>query len=144
MQITFAYQHSKSTKGLLGYTGLCNHDKDQPVLWIMEKISEIHNIFLKIHNIFIFIAPTCICFFFISPAHLRFRLSSQSKKMRLALILFYCPNLEIRPGDSQKLICIDQSRFCISYPQENTRMLNMTIKYFNIFNNTPHACWVPH
>ena len=96
--------------------------------------------FLKIHNIFIFIATTCICFFFISPAHLRFRLSSQSKKMRLALILFYCPNLEIRPGDSQKLICIDQSRFCISYPQENTRMLNMTIKYFNIFNNTPRAC----
>ena len=32
IQTVFAYQHSKSTKGLPGYTGSYNHDKDQPVL----------------------------------------------------------------------------------------------------------------
>ena len=30
----------------------------------------------------------------------------------LALTSFYCPSQETRLGDSRKLICIEQKRFC--------------------------------
>ena len=43
-----------------------------------------------------------------------------------------------------KIVRIDQSRFCISCPNEISKMFNITLKYFYIFNNTPSASWVVH
>ena len=45
--------------------------------------------------------------------------SLKSKKKKLALTLFYYVSREIWLGNTEKLICIDQSRFYIfSHPQD--------------------------
>ena len=68
--------------------------------------------------------------------------SLKSKKMKLALTLFYYVNRKIRLGKSKKLISIDQSRFHICHTRENSKMFNITSKYFSFFNNKPPASWV--
>ena len=43
-----------------------------------------------------------------------------------------------------KFICMDQSRFCISYVREDSKRFNITSKYFSVFSSTPQASWVAH
>ena len=66
----------------------------------------------------------------------------KSKKKKLALTSFYYVSREIWLGNSKKLICIDQSRF--SHTHENSKIFNITSKYFSFFNNKPPANWVTH
>ena len=70
--------------------------------------------------------------------------SFKSKKKKLALTLFYYVSWEIWLGNSKKLICIDQSRFYIFHTRENSKMFNITSKYFSFFNNKPPVSWVAH
>ena len=70
--------------------------------------------------------------------------SLKSKKRKLALTLFYYVSQEIWLGNSKKLICIDQSRFYIFHTRENSKMFNITSKYFSFFNNKLPASWVAH
>ena len=71
--------------------------------------------------------------------------SLKSKKKNLALTLFFYVSREIWLGNSKKLICTDQSRFYIfSHTHENSKMFNVTSKYFCFFINKPPACWVTH
>ena len=66
----------------------------------------------------------------------------KARKKKLALTSFYYVSWEIWLGNSKKLICIDQSRF--SHTHENSKIFNITSKYFSFFNNTPPAWWVAH
>ena len=43
-----------------------------------------------------------------------------------------------------KLICRDQSRFYIFHTPENSKMFNITLKYFRFFNNKLPVSWVLH
>ena len=64
----------------------------------------------------------------------------KARKKKLALTSFYYVSWEIWLGNSKKLICIDQSRF--SHTHENSKIFNITSKYFSFFNNKPPARWV--
>ena len=66
----------------------------------------------------------------------------KARKKKLALTSFYYVSWEIWLGNSKKLICIDQSRF--SHTHENSKIFNITSKYFSFFNNKPPASWVAH
>ena len=63
--------------------------------------------------------------------------SLKSKKKKLALTLFYYVSREIWLGNSKKVICIDQQDSIFSHTRENSKMLNITSKYFSFFNNKP-------
>ena len=62
----------------------------------------------------------------------------------LTLALFYCFSQEMRLEDWWKVVCIVQSRFCISYTWMISNMFNIASKYFCIFKNAPPARWVAH
>ena len=65
--------------------------------------------------------------------------SLRRKKKKLTLTSFYYVSREIWLGNSKKLIYIDQSKFYIfSHPQDS-KMFNITSKYFSFFNNKPPA-----
>ena len=71
-----------------------------------------------------------------------FSLKVLKAKKKLALTLFYYVFQEIWLGNLKKLICINQSTF--SYNRENSKMFNITSKYFSIFSNKSPASWVAH
>ena len=60
------------------------------------------------------------------------------------LALFHCFGQKIQLGDWWKLVCIDQSRFFISYSWKISKIFDMISKYFSIFNNAPPVRWVAH
>ena len=62
--------------------------------------------------------------------------SLKSKKKKMALTLFYYVSQEIWMGNSKKLFCID---YIFSHTRDNSKMLNITLKYFRFFNNKPPA-----
>ena len=66
----------------------------------------------------------------------------KSKKRKLALTSFYYVGWEIWLSNSKKLICIDQSRFY--HTGENSKIFNITSKYFTFFNNKLDASSVTH
>ena len=68
--------------------------------------------------------------------------SLKSKKKKLALTLLCYISRDIWLGNSSKLVCIDQSKFYISHTRENSKMFNITSKYFSFSNNKPPASWV--
>ena len=61
----------------------------------------------------------------------------KSKKKKLALTLFYCLDQETWLDDSWKLI-----QFYNFLHVGNSKMFNITSKYFSIFSNKPPANWV--
>ena len=67
--------------------------------------------------------------------------SLKSKKKKLALTFFYYVTRKIWLGNSKKLFCKDQS---FSLTRENSKIFNITSKYFSFFNNKPPASWVAH
>ena len=62
----------------------------------------------------------------------------------LVLALFYCFSQKMLVIDWWKLVCIDQSRFCISYPQEISTIFHIATKCFFIFNNMLPASRIVH
>ena len=71
--------------------------------------------------------------------------SLKSKKKKLTLTSFYYVSWEIWLGNSEKLICIDQSGFYVSHTRENSKMFNITSKYFSFLNhNKPPESLVAH
>ena len=63
---------------------------------------------------------------------------------KFALHLFYCFSEEIRLEYWWKRIYMNQSRSFISNSPEILKILNITLKHFCIFNNTPPASWNTH
>ena len=61
--------------------------------------------------------------------------SLKSKKKKLALTLFYYLSQEMWLSNSRKLIYTDQSRFYNFSHPENSKMFNMTSKYFSFLSN---------
>ena len=47
-------------------------------------------------------------------------------------------------GQLKKLICIDQSNFCLSSHPREFKLFNIPSKYFSFFNNKRPASWVAH
>ena len=69
---------------------------------------------------------------------------SRVKTKKLALTSFYCLDQETLLDDSWKLFCKTNQDPTISCTWENSKILNITSKYFSIFNNKPPASWVAH
>ena len=70
--------------------------------------------------------------------------SLKNKKRKLGLTFFYYVIQEIWLGNSKMLICIDHQDSTFSQTRENSKMFNITSKYFSFFNNKPPATWVGH
>ena len=62
----------------------------------------------------------------------------------MALTFLYCLGQGTWLDDSWKLIYINHQDSTISFRRENSKMFNITAKYFSIFNNKPPASWVAH
>ena len=70
--------------------------------------------------------------------------SLKSKKKKLALT---CITMSVEKyGWAIQLICMDLPRFIftISHTRENSKMFNVTSKYFSFFDNTLPASLVTH
>ena len=61
----------------------------------------------------------------------------KSKKEKLAQISFYCLGQEIWLGNLENLFAKTNQDSTVSYTQNNSKLFNLTLKYFSIFNNTP-------
>ena len=66
----------------------------------------------------------------------------KSKKKKLAITSFYFLDQETRLNGSWKLIYINQSRFYNFFHVGNSKMLNITSKYFSIFNGKHTVIWI--
>ena len=66
----------------------------------------------------------------------------KSKKKKLAITSFYFLDQETRLNSSWKLIYINQSRFYNFFHVGNSKMLNITSKYFSIFNGKHTVIWI--
>ena len=63
------------------------------------------------------------------------------KTKKLTLSLFGYLSQETWLNDLWKLIYMIQSRLYNSFTQENSKMFNITSRYFSIFNNKPPTSW---
>ena len=80
--------------------------------------------------------------FFISSLTFRDIITLKARKKMLELASFYYASREIWLGNSKMLVCIDHAFF---RNHENSKMFNITSKYFNFFfNKKPFTRWVAH
>ena len=70
--------------------------------------------------------------------------SLKSKKWSWALSLFYYVSREMWLATQESLFAQTNQDFAFSHTRQNSKMFNISSKYFSFFNNKPPARWATH